>query len=191
MAFDQWILNKFESFSCWWHKIFGQDCFWFAKQSALFFSLSLLVYFAGVLLYEPKHLDVSTSLLIELVPGILLYRWVNRLEKTVQDLQMRSLANHLKFDLAPVRILCSLVIPPFILKMFFLISTATPNVPLFFKVLGASFLFWLVITLYFGSCDLPPATKSKARKWLESFAASLGNVFMPRPQPVPIRIPSR
>lgn len=192
LTFDQRLLDKFERFSHWWQKTFGQDCFWLARMAAILFSLSLLVFVISEIWWRKPNGKIGAELwLLEWIPGYLLFSWIEQVDKKVHKMHIRSLANQLKMELIYIRIFLLFTVPIYIAATFYVLSTTAPYVPIIYRLIGAHFYLWLIPTFYFISCDPLPPAKSKVRKWLESFTTAIKRFFALPPQPAPVRIPSR
>lgn len=178
---DLFVLEKVEKFSHWWQRMFGQDCFWWAKSLT---TVSVIMAFSGAfafLLTEAES-DFITDILVSSFAATMSFIWfpfISFVEKQAKIAYENSLGNPEK--------LCSRE------RIFFLLLLCVMMLPIMIRVhllLGLGYMFYIPIN-YFCACDPLPPAKSKVRQWLKSAVSATKKVFSSTPQPVLVPVPSR
>ena len=178
--FDVWLIDKFERFSHKWQRMFGQDCFWWARVALAFSAISLFMYVFSFLSITVAHI-VLCIVISPLSLGIW-YMNIRDAEERVKMSHRVGLSNPLKQTAYQFRI-ALIVISVFFLCLAILIGH-------FLLFLVAASLF--ITTLdYFISCDPLPPSKSKVRQKLEAGIKKAKEFLAPEPELMPIPVPSR
>ena len=173
--FDMWFLNRVEKFSHWWQRMFGQDCFWLARQMVV---ISIITNFICGLMFMGIALeDILTSILCGLVSLIWL-PYIALTESGVRKAQKDFLSNPEK--------LASKERLNFVLMLSSTVVLLVGGISIFL----AGFILHVPI-VYFCACDPLSPSKSKARKRLESAIGAIKDALSPSSRPEPVPIPSR
>jgi hypothetical protein len=173
---DTWLLNRFENFSHWWQRTFGQDCFWWARKTVL---ASMVMTFIGVVMIAGISLEGISAGIFNASISFMWVPFIVRIEAGIKKEPENMCANPEKLKSQD--------------RLFFLVAMPFLAIFIFARlsVLVSLGYILYVFIMYFCACDPLPPAKSKVRQWLESALNGISKALVPKPGIVPVPIPSQ